>query len=64
MALVNEMPVALAEMCFACACSLLLGVLLLLLLPRNSSAEASVKKLQRQCRPLQGEISGVLKAAA
>lgn len=63
MALVNEMPVALAEMCFACACSLLLGVLLLLL-PRNSSAEASVKKLQRQCRPLQGEISGVLKAAA
>lgn len=63
MALVNEMPVALAGMCFVCACSLLLGILLLLL-PRNSSAETSVKKLQHQCRPFRGEISGALKATA
>lgn len=64
MALVNEMPVALTGMGFACGCLLLLGMLVLLFL-RNSSAEASqIMKLLHQCRLFQGKTSGELKATA
>lgn len=43
MALVNEVPVALVEMRFACGCSLPWAVPALLL-PRGSSAQDSVKQ--------------------
>lgn len=63
MALVNEVPVALVEMRFACGCSLPWAVPALLL-PRGSSAQDLEKTVTVQHRRglFWGEISGALKA--